>query len=98
MKNIHYITIIVTLHLCCEWIMLHPRMFNYDEKVSNELNPQYCKDHPIIDSILTLYTNTKPIYIRSGFVINGHSVIGSMEGGSRNIFFHDIDNCKNCKK
>ena len=97
MKSIHYITIIIILHLCCEWIMLHPKMFNYDETETVEYNPDYNKLYPIVDTIPTLYKNCKPIYIRSGFKVFGHDYLGSIEGGSRNIFIHDIDNCIKCK-
>lgn len=80
------------------FIFTSTKTWDHKKTQSSDYNPEYNEKHKVIDTVIPLYENATPILIRDGFNIGGHAVIGSMDGGGRNIFIHDIPNCKPCKK
>ena len=70
--------------------------YDYNKVRAKEYNVEYSLRHPVIDSLDVLYNGNKAILIRR-FEIDGHAVIGEINGGSRVLTIHDIPNCKRCR-
>ena len=90
---------ITILVLTVLFIFTKNKIWNYKQKQSIEYNEEYNEKYPVIDTLSTLYKNineNNPIKIRR-FVIDGHSVSGEINGGSRVITVHDIPNCEKCR-
>ena len=90
---------ITILVLTVLFIFTRPKIWNYKKTKSIEYNKGYNEKYPVIDTLPTLYKNVNrnnPIKIRR-FVIDGHSVSGEINGGSRVLTVHDIPNCVKCR-
>ena len=99
MTTTNKVLTITVLLLTVLFIFCNNINWDYKKVQSIEYNPTYNEKYPVIDTIEVLYKNinaNNPIKIRK-FVIDGHSVSGEINGGSRNIIVHNIPNCKKCK-
>jgi hypothetical protein len=96
-SNRERVLVIALLSLTVFCTLTKAKIWDYKKIKSIEYNPTYNEINPPLDTISTYYTNTNPIIIRK-FKIQGHSIIGEINGGSRNILIHDIPNCEKCTK
>jgi len=78
-------------------ILTRKKVFNYKKVLSIEYNEPYNEKYPVIDTLLPYYKNVNPIFIRE-YIIGGHKIIGSINGGSLVVDIHDIPNCDKCNK
>ena len=73
------------------------KCWDYEKVMHIDYNEPYNEKYPIIDTLLPYYKNVNPIFIRE-YIIGGHKIIGSINGGSLVVDIHDIPNCEKCNK
>ena len=88
-------TVLLILFLSVLFIISGHKHWDYERIHKMDYNEGYNENHKPIDTVLTYYKNTKPIVFRK-FIIDGHSVIGELNGGSRSYIIHDLPNCEKC--
>tara|TARA_R110000744_G_scaffold313389_1_gene420609 strand:+ start:60 stop:380 length:321 start_codon:yes stop_codon:yes gene_type:complete len=77
------------------FIFTRSKPYDYNKIRAKEYNVEYSLNYPVIDSLDVLYNENKAILIRR-FEVDGHSVIGEINGGSRVLTIHDLPTCKKC--
>lgn len=87
---------IVILNFVITFIMNNHKTWDYNKATLIEKNPEWHENHPVTDTLYGLYGKKNPIFVRSGFKINGHDKIGVCTGGSQ-LWFECSDNCVKCK-
>ena len=90
--NREKVLIIALLALTAFCTLTKTKQYNYK---SIQYNKQSIEKYPVIDTILGTYQNTKPIFVRTGYKIQGHDKIGVCTGGSQ-MYFECSDKCKKC--
>jgi hypothetical protein len=99
MKKKYLIVAMTILTLTIVYIFSNDKDWNYERRMLVEERKRYNEKYPVIDTLEALYPNVNynnPIFIHK-FNINGHTVIGEMNGGSRVFMFHDVTSCAKCK-
>ncbi len=92
--------VLTTLLLTVVFIFCKRKIWNYKKVNSIEYNQGYNERHPITDTIEALYKNVNennPIKFRK-FNVQGHTVFGEANGGSRISLIHITLECDKCKK
>lgn len=88
-------TIITIILISTLFFFTRSKTYDYNKIRAKEYNVEYSIKHPVIDSLGVLYNENKAILIRR-FEVDGHSVIGEINGGNRVLTIHDLPNCKKC--
>tara|TARA_R110002167_G_scaffold363815_2_gene584755 strand:- start:339 stop:644 length:306 start_codon:yes stop_codon:yes gene_type:complete len=90
--NLEKVLVIGILSLSVFCYLTKTKQYNYNYI---EYKQGYAEKHPIIDTIIGSYENSKPILVRGNYKINGHDKIGVCTGGSQ-LWFTCSDDCKKC--
>jgi len=99
MKKKYLIIAMTVLTLTIVYIFSNEKDWNYERRILIEERGRYNEKFPVVDTLQALYPNVNhdnPMFIHT-FEIDGHTLIGEMNGGSRGFMFHDITSCKKCK-